>query len=234
MSNLVSEVIAQSEPTFPYEGPFEGPDEGPSPTPSGQAAVKLSSSVSTLQVGGTATCDLSLESGEEEIQDYSIQITYDPDVLEVIDTNLTSSGIQINFLDSFSEEQTNNADNTNGVITLSASVTSGGESINRRIAQVTFRAKQIGTSIISINKTESSVKDTTDENIIGATTSLNYTVTGQTTTTSQQQLPSSGISDSIASLGSIFAGILMLYIGVIAIIKRRIKSKDLNKNPHLI
>jgi hypothetical protein len=26
----------------------------------------------------------------------------------------------------------------------------------------------------------------------------------------------------------------MLYIVVIAIIKRRIKSKDLNKNPHLI
>lgn len=225
MSKLVPKVIAQSEPTFPYDGPFEEPEPPPS-TPS-EAAVKLSTSTSSLQVGQTATCDLNIESGDEEVQSYSIKISFNSSILEVVDANLTQSGIQTNFLDTSFTIQTNSADNTMGTITLTTTASSASQTINKRIAQITFRAKRTGTSVVSIDKSQSSVNDIIGENIIGATTSLNFTVTGQTQTTPTPapspapQLPASGLFDTLATFGSILSGVLMLYVGVKTVAGRK-------------
>ncbi len=216
MSKLIPEVSAQSEPTFPYDGPFEEPE--PTTPSSDEATVTLTSSTSALQVGQTVTCDLNIESSEEASQGYSITITFDPSVLEVVDENATESGIQINFLDTSSTQQTNTASNTNGTITITATIPTY-VTINKRVAQITFRAKNTETSIVSINKSESYVNDIIGDDILGTTTSLNFTVTGQsqtttTTTASNQQLPSSGVLDTLATFGSIFGGVLMLYVGI--------------------
>jgi hypothetical protein len=218
MSKLVPEVAAQSEPTFPYDGPFEDP--GPTPTPSGEASVKLTTTTSSLQVSDTVNCDLSIESGSEEVQSYTIYITFDPNVLEVVDSNTTQSGVQISFTDTFSSVGTNSSDNTSGTAVISAEISGASQTVNRKIAQITFRAKQAGTSIVSINKSQSSVINDVSEDILGVTTSLNFTVTGQTGT-NNGQLPSSGIFDSFAAFGGLTAGILLLYVGIKAVIDRK-------------
>ncbi len=227
MSKLIPKVIAQSEPTFPYEGPFE--DSQPPPAETENVALKLTSSVSTLQIGSLASCDISIESGEERIEGYTISITFDANVLEVVDTNLTQTGVQIESLDTYSTISTNSADNTGGTITLTATVSGSAQSINRKIAEITFRALQTGTSIVSINQSQSSIENNVGQDVLGSTTSVNFTVTGQTstttTTTSGSQLPASGISDTLAAMGSIFSGLLMLYIGLNSIIKRNIKTQ---------
>jgi len=228
MSKLIPEVIAQSEPTFPYDGPFEEPEVPPATTD--DVALKLTSSVSSLQVGATAVCDITMESGDEEIESYNISITFDADVLEVVDTNLTQTGVQIESLDTYSTVSTNQADNSAGTITLSATVSGSAQSINRKIAQITFRALQTGTSIISVNQSESEIENYVGQDVLGSTTSVNFTVTGQTsvttTTTSGQQLPASGIGDTLAAMGSIFSGLLMLYIGLNSIIKRNLNIQN--------
>lgn len=223
MSKLVAEVAAQSEPTFPYDGPFE--ESGPTPTPSGQAAVKLTTTTSSLQIGDTVSCDLSIESNTEEVQSYTIYITFDPAVLEVVDNNTAQSGVQISFLDSFSTAVTNSSDNTNGTVVISANISGASQTVNRKIAQITFRAKQTGTSIVSINKSQSSVINDVSEDILGVTTSLNFTVTGQTGT-NNGQLPSSGIFDNFAAFGGLTAGILLLYVGIKTVIDNRREEKE--------
>lgn len=218
MSKLIQEVSAQSGPTFPYEGPFEDPGNI---TPGTQADITLTANISTLQVSGSVTCDLGIQSGNNDVQAYSIQISFDPSILEVVDANASLGGIQINFLDSFASIQTNSADNTTGTITLEATVSGTAQTVNKTIAQITFRAKRTGTSVVSINKAQSSVTGETGTDILGSTTSLNFTVTGQTTTISGGDLPPSGLSSTFAVFGSFISGLLLLYIGIKTIVDRK-------------
>lgn len=226
MSKLIPKVIAQSEPTFPYDGPFEEPEQ---PSGADEAVVKLSTAASSLEVGSTATCDLRIESSNEEVESYSIVITFNSSVLEVVDANATQTGVQVNFLDEFSDIQTNSANNTTGTIEITAFISGAAQSINRNIAQVTFRAKAAGTSVVSVNRSESEVVNDEDSNILGTTTSLNLTVTGTTGTeppsNGQPTVPESGMMDTLATLGSVLSGLLMLYVGIKTVIDRR-KEKE--------
>ncbi|MDD3646970.1 MAG: cohesin domain-containing protein [Candidatus Dojkabacteria bacterium] len=234
MDKLVGKVIAVSEPTFPYEGPVTPPIPNPDPS-TDKADIKLTAGTSTLQVGATTTCDINIQSSEREVKSYSIKITFDPNTLEVVDSITSQTGTQVNFLDQFSVTSVNSADNLNGTITLTASISGSAQTINRRIAQIKFRAKRTGTSVVSITKSQSTVLSDDGENVIGSTTSANYTITGQTssypstlpttTTSSPANLPQSGIFDSLAALGSIFAGLLMLFTGIKTISEKR-KPKD--------
>lgn len=229
MSKLIQKVVAQSEPTFPYDGPFEPPETPPPAIETAQ--VKLSTSTSTLQIDATTTVDLRIESDEAEVQSYDLTITFDSDIIEVVDSNTVQTGTQIDFLDTFATVQDNSANNSTGTISISAQVSGGTQSINRRIAQITFRAKATGTSIVSVNKAQSSVENDSGEDILGATTSLNFTVTGQTQTTPDESeaLPSSGIKETLTTFGSVLGGILMLYVGIKLVIDNR-KEKNLNEN----
>jgi len=222
MSKLVEDVIAQSEPTFPYDGPFEEPDQPPT---AGEAIVRLSTSTSSLEIGSSVTCDLRIESNNEEVESYTLVISFDASVLEVVDADLTQTGTQINLTDDFFETQTNSVDNTSGTIQISAFASGTPQSVNRNVAQITFRAKRTGTSVVSVNRSASEVINDEDTDILASTTSLNLTVTGVSEQEEEQQeeeqLPVSGISDTLATLGGILSGLLMLYVGIKSFIERK-------------
>lgn len=228
MQKLVQEVIAQSEPTFPYDGPFEEPDQPPT---AGEAIIRLSTSASSLEIGSTATTDLRLESNNEQVESYTIVITFNASVLEVVDANLSQTGVQVNFVDDFSQVQTNSANNTTGVIQISAFASGTPQSINRNIAQITFRAKTSGTSVVSVNRSESQVVNDEDSDVLASSTSLNFTVTGETQTgqpsddgdggDGTQPLPASGLFDTLATFGSVLSGLLMLYVGIKTVIDKK-------------
>lgn len=231
MPNLVQKVAAQAGPTFPYDGPFDQP--GPTP-PDEQVVVRLSADSSTVAVGGTVTADLSIESNAEEIQEYTVTIIFDPAVLEVVDSDTVQSGIQISFLDTFANEQTNTADNTTGTITLQASISGAAQTINKGIGAITFRAKTTGASVVSINKAQSSVTNDQGTDVLETTTSINLTVSGQAVTTTTTQtttidgLPPSGIFNTLATLFSVLSGFLLLFVGMRTIIdKKRGKGLEL-------
>lgn len=221
---IIQQVSAQSEPTFPYNGPFEEPTPSPT-TPSGQAVIKLTTDTATLEVGATVTCDIQIESDEEEIDNYSLFLSFDATVLEVVDVNPSQTGVQISSVDTFSTVNTNTADNTAGSINYVAEISGAAQPINRRVAQITFRAKRTGTSVISVNQTQSSITNDSGEDILASSTSLNFTVTGETQD-SNGQLPSSGISDTLANVGTVATAILLLYIGVKIVVDKR-KGKEI-------
>lgn len=225
MNKLIPAVAAQSAPTFPYEGPFEPEPEPPTPT-GDEANIRLNAGTSSLQVGEQVTCDINVESNDANIKSYTIEISYDSSILEVIDNDYTQTGIQVDFLDNAAVATVNDADNSLGTITLQATVSGSSQTINKRVAQITFRAKQSGASVVSINKTQSSVIDENDEDILGTTTSLNFTVSGQTQENGNGQLPPSGLFDNIATIGSLVSGILMLYIGIKAVVDRKRKKRN--------
>ncbi len=228
------EVIAQSSPTFPYEGPFE--DDGEPITPSDEAAIKLTSSTSSLQTGSTGDVSIKLESGNEEVNRYTLFITFNQNVLEVVDSSTMQSGIQVTFIDTFSNLQTNTANNSNGTVKISARVSGASQTINRKVAEISFRAKSSGTSIISVNKAKSSVKNDSGREVLGATKSVNFTVTGQTQTTppattptypssKSGELPRSGIFDSLGIVGTLLGGVLLVYIGVKTFLERKRRER---------
>lgn len=219
--SLIEQVFAQSEPTFPYDGPFENPVNPP--PQNGQAVIKLSAASSAIQVNNTTTADIRIESGEEDIKSYSITITFNSSVLEVVDTNLSQVGVQINFQDTFSNATANTANNSAGTISLSATVSGAAQTINRRIAQITFKAKSSGTSVVSVNKTASSVLNGSNADVLASTTSVNITATGQTQTNNNNNLPQSGLINTAFTIGSALTAVLMLYVGIRTVI-------DIKKN----
>lgn len=224
MPEIIQKVVAQAEPTFPYDGPFD--PGGPTP-PTEEVTALLSSDTSSFAVGQTATCDLRIESNTEDVQEYTISIAFDPDVLEVVDADAVTVGVQVNFLDTFATVQSNDVDNDTGVITLVASISGAAQTINRDVAQITFRAKNAGTSVVSINKSQSIIVNDAGSDVLGATTSLNFTVSGQTQTTTTSTLPASGITDTIATFGSVLTGFFLLYVGIKTIIDRK-RDKELD------
>jgi hypothetical protein len=226
MPRLIQRVSAQSTPTFRYDGPFEEPTP---PAPSGQAVIKLTSTSASFQVGQTATCDIEIASDQEEISSYTISIVFDASVLEVVDSDLALNGTQINFVDSFSSAQTNSADNTAGTIQLEATVSDTAQPINRRIAQITFRAKRTGTSVISVNKSQSAVNNDVNRDVLASTTSVNFTISGQTQQEEPQEepLPESGLADTLANAGTLLTALLMLFVGVKIVVDKR-KGKNID------
>ena len=219
---LINKVYAQSAPTFPYDGPFERPG---SQTTGDEGTIRLISQTQTVQVGSTITADIKIESQEAELVSYTIFITYNPQLLEVTDSDLAKTGVQIDFIDTLATEQTNTVDATNGTIRIVGQIQGSAQSVNRIIGRISFKGKASGASIVSINKGASSLIDSDNKNILTSTTTLNFTVTGESTTgtttisptgttTASGQLPPSGIFDTLAAIGGIFSGVLMLYVGV--------------------
>jgi len=153
MSNL-EKVYAQSTPTLKYEGPFEDDQE---PVPTGDVTIRLTSAISALEVGEDGTVDIRVETVDNEIKNYTVTVTFNPDVLEVVDSDMIQTGIQINFIDSFSTATSNTVNNSTGVVTIGARISGSATQVNRKVAEIKFKAKQSGTSIISIDKTRSTI-----------------------------------------------------------------------------
>jgi len=247
MLPLIQKVIAQSMPTFPYDGPFEEPDQ---PDTQKKAVIKLTNASTKIEAGSTTKADVTIESESQEVSSYTITIMYDPEVLEVVDKSSSQAGIQVEFLDSFALEKTNTADNSEGKIKIIAEITGSAQTVNRRVAAIIFRGKSVGTSVVSVNKSQSSIKNQSNQDILGSTTSLNLTVTGesaQTTTTTTTttttisptsttipgtsptttvpgELPESGIGDIAIIISLVLTGILMSLIGLRSFLDKKIRK----------
>ncbi|NWG75022.1 MAG: hypothetical protein HXY24_10510, partial [Rubrivivax sp.] len=141
--------------------------------------MKLSSQTQSVEVGATVTAEIKVESQDVEIKSYTIVITYNPSILEVTDSNLAKSGVQIDFTDTFSFEQTNTVDSNTGTIRLVGQIEGSAQSVNRVVGRISFKGKSAGASLVTVNKGISSIIDDDNQNILTSTTTLNFTVTGQ-------------------------------------------------------
>ena len=219
---LASKVFAQSEPTFPYDGPFEDPVTTPD---EGEAVLNLSTDISSLEIDETADIDLTLESGETEIVEYDIAITFNPTVLQVLDNDTLESGVQIDFQDAFADVEINNVNNEEGTINLRAVMSGGAETVNRKIATIKVRAVETGASVISVSRLDSSVLDSSETNILATTNSLNFSISGETEEV-EEDLPDTGIWNTGATIGTIHGAIVMIFSGI-----KTIRDNKRKKHP---
>lgn len=162
------------------------------------ATLNFSPSSISVSQGQTFSVDIMLDTQGAAIDGVDIySLRYNQSVLEVVDSNSSSSGIQITPGNLLSVTLTNTVNQSNGTIQFSQ-VTTGGTTYNGsgKLATITFRGISGGTSSITIDYSPGS---TSDSNIAGGgqdklsgVGSGSYTVGGssgttQTQTTSQTQ-----------------------------------------------
>jgi len=144
--------------------------------------VALSPATSTIAVGATTAVSVTVAS-VENLYGIEVHITFDPAVLEVVDANASTDGVQIangTFLSPDFIAQ-NKADNTAGKVdyAISQMHPQTGKTGSGTIATITFKAKASGSSNVTI--TSVLLSDPVGTAIPATYTSGSVTVSGGTT-----------------------------------------------------
>ncbi|MBN1331449.1 hypothetical protein JW978_01020 [Candidatus Dojkabacteria bacterium] len=235
---LIQKVKAQgadtlASPTFPFNPP--GGTITPTPTPvADQNSITIETDSTQITTGENIKVRIAIDSQAEELGSFSITISFDPEYMKVLDSDLTLSGVQIDFIDSVFEATTNTANNSTGIITLKGEVAEGEEtSLARTVAEIEFTALKAGTSEVKLIESSSSLVSTQGTDVLEETNSLNFNISLQTATTTNDTetttitIPKTGIYDNPAYL-SILIGILLVAIGII--LARTSSSEKTRKN----
>ena len=151
------------------------------------ATLSLSPNIGTYKVGDTFDVYVYFSTGSQPITAVYINgINYDPDLLEVQDSNhLDSDGVQIEpgiIFDSYTE---NVVDATTGKIKITGLQTQGAASFNgtERFAEITFVAKKTGVATLTFDNPGCSVlEEHTMANVLGTTIGGAYTIEAAPTT----------------------------------------------------
>ena len=84
------------------------------------ASLSLSPSIGTYTVGEKVGVDIIIDAQDIKASGVEVEISYDPEVIEIIDQDETTEGIQIKTSDLFSTYWENSVDPENGTIKMSA------------------------------------------------------------------------------------------------------------------
>jgi hypothetical protein len=233
ISELIPKVSAQptdtaAQPTF---GTLDISGGGTS-----IASVSLTADSTAVAVGQTFEVDIDIATGSFTVKEYRIVIDFDTTRLSVVDADTTTSGTQIDFLDTvFAVDPGNNFVSASGRITLVAQTPSSNAlQINRTVARITFQVQDTGTTTI---EPVSGIEGTQliNENGIAIASSLNsltVSASAQSSTTSSSAttgstssaassssqsvttIPETALGDDILSISPLLIGLLLLWLGV--------------------
>ena len=126
------------------------------------ATLNLTPAAKTVAVGQTFTVDVQLDTKGAAIDGVDLYfLKFDPKVLEVVDSNPGTSGIQISPGNSLALTLANSANNATGQIQFSQTVSAGSTFTGTaKLATITFKAKSAGTSNLSFDFRSGSTTDT--------------------------------------------------------------------------
>ena len=234
--NLIQIAKAQgadtlASPTFPFNPP--GGVVNPPVQTDDQHAITLATDKTQINTSENFRVRVTLDSQTEELGGFTITISFDPEYLKVLDSDLTVSGVQVDFIDTVYETTVNSANNSTGIITIKAEVPEGEETtLSRTVAEIEFTALKAGTSEVKMIQSSSSLVSTQGTDLLEETNSLNFNISTKTATdttdgTTQPPgvIPKTGIYDNPAYL-SIFIGLLLVVIGIILT-----RTSSSEKNP---
>ncbi len=182
-------------------------------------SVSLNSTDTNFSIGSEFEIAVRISSGTAEISSYSIKVEFDSDYIQVVDTDLEESGVQIAYThDDFSLLE-NTANNSTGSIIIRAE-TSSPEEVNKAIASITFRAVAEGQTDIEVIKQESSLVNDVSTNILEESSSLSVSlgdnVVSPVETIEDPVLPDGTVS-SLPKSDLPFTGIIFIILGLIFI-----------------
>lgn len=131
--------------------------------PVGSARLVAKSSTQNVKVGDQVTVDVLLTTGQGETTGVDLAMHFDPNLLEVVDTDAATAGVQVSPTKVFDFAPANEVTQGTGDISLSLSqqpVSKAVSATDEKIASITFKAKAAGKSDIIFNYTPGSLSDT--------------------------------------------------------------------------
>lgn len=136
--------------------------------PVGTARLSFSKPAVTARVGEEVTIDILVDTGDDRTTGVDLVLTYDPTLLEVVDADSNTAGVQIASTNLFDFVPANEVTIASGKISFSASQQPTSQPVNvagGKLATVAFKAKAAGQSDLIFDHTPGLLSDT---NIIKA------------------------------------------------------------------
>lgn len=203
-----------SSPSFPYNGDFEIPEET-------QGSLSLQASTTAVNKDETVYLDIYANSDSVAVNGVKVKISFSSSYLEVIDSNSTQVGAQVEIVNTNFLSQTNEVDNSNGEINLDLT-TDTAEILSGPIARVQFKATESGTASIDILEQDSALTDSNNQNVLSSVQGTSISVQEQQT----EIIPPPPIDDgnttpdlpNTALFGVPIAGILGVFFVIISFI----------------
>lgn len=172
-----------ASPTIPYNPPTAAtptPGVTVSPALSGPS-IYLESDTNQLGIGESFTVQLKIDSDGISIREFAINISYNPNILRVVDSDADTSGTQMNYIDTFFTPTVNSVTQTDtaAIAILEASTEFDAVTISdRTIATIEFETIAEGFSEIEVSKENSLLINENSIDILESTNALPITVTG--------------------------------------------------------
>lgn len=217
--DLIQKVKAQgadtlAAPTFPFT-----PPGGTTPDPGNeeQNTITLQLDDTTVKVSDRFKVRVYINTTEENIKSFSVNISFNPNYLRVIDSDDTESGIQIDYIDTTFEDSTNEANNTTGIVNIRSEASSA-SGITRTVAEVEFLALKSGTSEISVIKANSNIVNSSGVDVLDETNAISLSIGSQSviipTDSNPVIIPDTAIQDYSGLLLGAFGGLLLIFSGI--------------------
>lgn len=225
--DLIQQVKAQgadtlAAPTFPFT-----PPGGSTPPPSNNTndhVILLQADDTSLKVGETTKVRIYISSTAENISSFTVNITFDPEYLKVIDADETATGTQVDYLDSTFKVQTNNVNNTTGIINIQGKANTA-SAITRTVAEIEFTAVKSGNTEIEVIADNSNIVNTNGVDLLDQANSVSFSIGTSTEEPYQPQpqpspqpgtpiIPNTGIQDYPGLIIGAAGGIVLIAAGI--------------------
>lgn len=202
MNFLLSRVYAQvdgvASPTIPFTAPGNVTPTTVGPTTSvAGPSISLNSDVTNLNVGEKAKVQIVIDTQLQPINQYSIQILFNPEHLRIMDFDPATPTIEIDFRDTFFNTIINEVSQQQGIITLSAENPVGSASITDRVvAEFEIEALSPGFAELTFNEQNTMLLDASSIDILQSTNTVEFVIggTGENVTPVVSEQPGTTVS----------------------------------------
>jgi hypothetical protein len=219
-----------TSPTIPFEPPSGYGTPTPTPGQNGPS-ISLETNVVSLKKGDQATINVVINSGQQELKSFSIQITYNPNIFKIIDADPNTAGVQITYANTFFLNTKNQVDELNGVINIeaAASGTATATITDKIVANIEVEALADGAGEFKVVKSSSSLMSSASQNILQTVNGVTINVAEISETLTPTPLPSAsalptpqtsyvtprtGIVDDFGNFSAVVIGSFLIIAGI--------------------
>jgi len=236
--NLILKVKAQGidtyvSPTIPFVPPNRPiPTNHVSPTPKlNEPYIMLTSSFQNVSPGDKFTVQVKIHTQGTPIQGFKFLVKYDPALLSVVDTDQSTAGKQINYLNSFfiPDQHIIEETETRGEIFIIASSAEDTTTIsNISVAIIEFEAKSEGFAEVKLEKGDSALVTGNSTDILSIVNALDFVISEDAiglptntpnayTTILPTELTNTALSDNLNTQTTLLIGTILIGTGFVII-----------------
>src|SRR3972149_9996348 len=166
-----------TSPTIPFTPPGGSITPTTSAVPTGPR-ISLESFTTSVTVGQKAKVSVVIDTQGVPIREFTFQVTYDPLLFQIVDTDLTTSNLEITYKDTYFLAKTNTSSQQLGTINVTGSTDLEPRAItNRIVAEFELQALRTGIGQINLVKENSLLVNANSLDILQSTNNLSITIT---------------------------------------------------------